>query len=106
MRSTVPVKALLAEISLRPDKLDRREGGEEGRDESGDIAPTLGGDGELVWDRPQKLFEGVWVPGVAGTRRLGCKASDAAFNKRFVVPRAFVDPDLAEQTTTSLCWSR
>lgn len=33
------------------------------------------------------------------------RASEAALSKRFVVPRAFADPDRAEQTTAILCWS-
>lgn len=35
-----------------------------------------------------------------------CRASEAARRRRLVVPRAFVDPERAEQTIASLCWSR
>jgi hypothetical protein len=32
-------------------------------------------------------------------------ASEAARKSKFVVPRALVDPDRAEQTIATLCWS-
>lgn len=35
-----------------------------------------------------------------------CNASSAARSSKFVVPSAFVDPDRAEQTMATLCWSR
>ena len=34
------------------------------------------------------------------------RASSAARRRRLVVPRAFVDPERAEQTMATLCWSR
>ncbi len=46
------------------------------------------------------------VPGVSDGLLVRCKASEAAFSRRFVVPKAFVDPDRAEQTIATLCWSR
>lgn len=33
-------------------------------------------------------------------------ASSAARNNKLVVPSAFVEPDRAEHTTTTLCWSK
>jgi len=55
-------------------------------------------------DWAQKLMNGVWIPGVAwlggATERL--RTSDAALNSRFVVPKALVEPDLAEHTIATL----
>ena len=34
------------------------------------------------------------------------RASAAARRRRFVVPRAFVEPERAEHTMATLCWSR
>jgi hypothetical protein len=72
-------------------------------------------DGELS-DPPlladQKLESGVAVPGVSGwlfARDLEAElgtACIAAWIRRFVVPRVFVDPLRAEHTKTSLLSSR
>ena len=77
--------------------------GDPERDEPSENVPLRGGEEPLVEQLPQKLFAGVWVPGVDGTVRGGRRASAAARRSRFVVPRAFVEPDLAEQTMASLC---
>ena len=47
----------------------------------------------------------VFVP-EASEPRGRFRASEAAFRRRFVVPRAFVEPERAEQTTATLCWLR
>lgn len=56
--------------------------------------------------RPFPLTCGVPVPEIIelflGRRR---RASEAAWMRRLVVPSAFVDPDRAEQTIATLCWS-
>jgi hypothetical protein len=57
--------------------------------------------------RPRGVQLGVVSPEVRpleGGSRL--RASDAARRRRFVVPRAFVVPDRAEQTTATLFCSR
>ena len=47
-------------------------------------------------------------PGVpADLVRVGrARASEAARSSRFVVPSALVDPERAEHTTATLCWSK
>lgn len=61
--------------------------------------------GDCAWEKREKRPFGVLVP-VSGGLRVRCSASDAAFSSRFVVPRAFVEPDRAEHTMATLCWSR
>lgn len=57
--------------------------------------------------RPRNVVEGVMLPGVAAPATLGrCNASPAARRRRFVVPSALVEPERAEQTTATLCWSK
>lgn len=52
---------------------------------------------------PHGADQGVCKPGVAPVDAcLGVSASVAAFNNKFVVPSALVDPDRAEQTTATL----
>ena len=45
------------------------------------------------------------VPGVSETLLSRFRASAAALRSKFVVPRALVEPDRAEHTMTTLCWS-
>jgi hypothetical protein len=48
---------------------------------------------------------GVAIPEAAAFLRGRRSASEAARKSKFVVPRALVDPDRAEQTMATLCWS-
>jgi hypothetical protein len=74
--------------------------GDEGDDEDLRI-------GELgdVSDELLKIpfVDGVMVPEPLNSLYL-FRASEAALSRRLVVPRAFADPDRAEQTTAILCW--
>lgn len=67
----------------------------------------LRGDWVCDWlcEKREKSPLGVFVPGVSVGLLVRCSASVAAFRRRLVVPRAFVDPERAEQTTATLCWS-
>lgn len=49
---------------------------------------------------------GVMKPGVSDVLVERCNACDAACKSRFVVPNDFVEPERAEHTMTTLCWSR
>lgn len=50
------------------------------------------------------LVTGVVVPeGTEDLRRRGWRVCEADLRRRFVVPRAFVDPDRAEHTIATLC---
>ena len=61
--------------------------------------------GSETW--PRNVVEGVMFPGVAAPATLGRRsASSAARRRRFVVPSALVEPERAEQTTATLCWSK
>ena len=68
--------------------------------------------GEPVLMEAEKLERGVALPGVSPwlfaldlEEELGT-ACLAAWMRRLVVPRVFVEPLRAEQTMASLCWSR
>lgn len=45
------------------------------------------------------------LPGVSEGLLVRCSASLAARSKRFVVPSALVEPERAEHTIATLCWS-
>ena len=54
---------------------------------------------------------GVVIPDVGDTpfasaSGMRCRASSAALKSRLVVPNAFVEPERAEHTIASLCWSK
>jgi len=68
-------------------------GGEDGR-EDGELR-IRGVVGEVSVDLPQVPF-GVTVP--EPVNDLDRRASEAALSRRLVVPRAFTDPERAEQT--------
>lgn len=59
------------------------------------------GDWSRVGDEREKPF-GVLVPVPAGLF-VRCSASEAAFRRRLVVPRALVEPERAEHTIATLC---
>lgn len=61
--------------------------------------------GDWLCEKREKRPLGVFVPGVSDGLLVRCSASVAALRRRLVVPRAFVDPERAEQTTATLCWS-
>lgn len=80
--------------------------GPNGESERGD--DLLRGRGLLAGDwlyEERKRPLGVLVPVSAGLR-VRWRASEAAFSKRLVVPSALVEPERAEQTIATLCWSR
>lgn len=79
-------------------------GGEEDLDERLRSFGLVGRDMESSQPAPKSPREtGETVPGVPTALVRRCKASDAARSSRFVVPRAFVDPERAEHTTATLC---
>lgn len=63
--------------------------------------------GEEASERRLKmpLAPGVVVSEVQCVLAGRCLASAAALSKRLVVPSALVDPERAEQTMATLCWS-
>jgi hypothetical protein len=95
IRSTVTLNPVLSAVN--GDNGDMA-GGEEGREDGVlRIREVLG---EVSVDLPIIPF-GVVVP--LSLNGLGRRASEAALSRRLVVPRAFTDPDRAEQTTATLC---
>lgn len=62
----------------------------------------------LLLPRPRDRLRRLWVMGVMAPSPLDfaglVKASEEARRRRLVVPRAFVDPERAEQTIATL-WS-
>lgn len=107
MRSTVVENE---ELEVRVDSEAKRVG-DVAREEVVETDDRRGGDGDA---RPHMVLRaGVCVPGdMAGVsyapfiERLGLSASSAARSKRFVVPSALVDPERAEHTMATLCWSK
>lgn len=97
-------------------ELERAEVGVSGRERERDEAPLTGPAPFVLLTlslRDQKPLLcatpnvadgtcGVENPGV-GEGALRCNASEAARSRRLVVPRAFVEPERAEHTTTILC---
>lgn len=67
-----------------------RRTGVRGGEKEGGVGANAADQGEVM--------PGVW----AVEDCLGASASEAAFNNKFVVPSAFVEPDRAEQTTATL----
>lgn len=54
----------------------------------------------------ERALAGETVPGVSDTLFERFSASPAALRRRFVVPRALVEPERAEQTIATLYWSK
>jgi hypothetical protein len=67
----------------------------------------LGNEGVSEQDilRKSPFVTGVAWPDVVAFLRGRRSVSEAARKSKFVVPRALVDPDRAEQTIATLCWS-
>ena len=66
---------------------------------------VMGNRPELLLERRNRLLfadTGVCEPDVG--LEIPCLTCEAARRSRLVVPSAFVDPDLAEKTSASLCW--
>ena len=53
-----------------------------------------------------KVPLGVVEPGVSARLREDCRACEAAWSNKFVVPKALVEPERAEQTMATLWWSK
>ena len=115
MRSTVSEKPCFAELLEGEPFSDGKSGGGECElpGPPGVVGSELNGRGEPAQDGvcvPPPAHDGVDVPGVPMTpplerdeRSIAC---DAALRRRLVVPRAFVEPERAEHTIATLCWSR
>jgi hypothetical protein len=101
MRSTVELNDVDAPAA---GVMDRLPNGESDRGE--DLLRGLGlPSGDWSCEKRDDSPFGVLVPVSTGLR-VRCSASEAALRRRLVVPRAFVEPERAEQTMATLCWSR
>lgn len=102
MRSTVSLKA--GSLALVVDML-RAPPGDSGSKRGEDELRARGlSKGDCVCETREDR-EGVICPGVSEGLFVRWRASLAARRRRFVVPSALVEPDRAEQTMATLCWS-
>lgn len=62
----------------------------------------LAGDDASLYCPNKPFLRGVPLPEVATNFFCGWRASEAAWSRRFVVPKAFVEPERAEHTTATL----